>query len=96
MFSLWFVLCCSDGLDATAMVKINIQDVNDNAPVFKQMTYSLNLARDTEPGTVIVNVEALDKDSGRFGRILYSITSGNEAALFSVDQTTGELYVMSL
>ena len=87
----------SDGLDATAMVKINIDDVNDNAPMFKQTMYSLNLARDTERGTVIVNVEAVDRDSGSNGRITYTIISGNSERLFSVDKTSGKTqFVLSL
>jgi hypothetical protein len=89
-------IACSmtDGLDATAMVKLNIRDVNDNPPVFKQISYNLNLVRNTKPQTVIVNVEAVDKDSSIYGRVTYQIISGNNEALFSVGASSGlhELY----
>ena len=96
IYSLKIIVCktlyfFSDGLDATTMVKVNIRDVNDNAPVFKQMAYSLNLVRDTEPHTVIVNVEAVDKDSSNYGRVTYQIISGNNEALFTVGASSGEI-----
>ena len=71
------------------MIKVHVVDVNDNRPIFKQSTYNLNLARETEPLSVIVNVEAEDLDSGSFGRITYSIASGNDDQLFAIGPSTG-------
>ncbi len=71
------------------MVKIIIQDVNDHRPVFYPAQYNVNLAEDSSAGTEIVAVQAQDADAGVFGTVSYSITSGNNQALFTIDANTG-------
>lgn len=76
------------------MVKIQVTDLNDNRPVFYPREYNVSL-RETETTTSmsIAAVVATDLDSGRFGSISYRIASGNEAGIFRIDRTTGEIFI---
>lgn len=84
------------GLSTTAMVKIQVTDINDNAPIFYPRSYNVSLL-DTPPirtGTPIISVVASDADAGEFGRIAYSIVSGNELGIFTLRSDTGALSVV--
>lgn len=93
MFSI-FVLAFIGGLSTTAMVKIQVNDINDNRPIFYPREYNVSL-RETETTTSmsIGSVVATDLDSGRFGAVTYRIASGNEAGIFRIDRTTGEIFI---
>lgn len=84
------------GLSTTAIVKIQVTDFNDNAPIFYPLEYNVSL-REASVGflreTAVVSVVASDLDSDRFGSILYRIVSGNEAGIFRIDRSSGEIFV---
>ncbi|XP_053677409.1 protein dachsous [Anopheles nili] len=85
------------GLSTTAMVKIQLTDVNDNRPTFYPREYNVSL-RESMPtnsllSTPVVVVVATDSDSGSFGTISYRIVAGNEAGIFRMDRLTGEIFV---
>lgn len=67
---------------------VQVQDDNDNAPVFPQNTIHLPpLPEDISVGTSIVQVLATDSDSGLNGDILYSILpQSNSYGHFTVSQ----------
>lgn len=75
-------------------MKIQLVDINDNAPSFTVKDYNVSLKEgrisSTEP---IVAVSATDTDSGRFGTITYRIISGNENDIFRIDRSSGEILV---
>ncbi|XP_036431575.1 protocadherin gamma-C5-like isoform X1 [Colossoma macropomum] len=52
---------------------VSLSDVNDNAPVFSQPSYSVDIAENNAPGTLIVAVSASDPDLGDNARLTYSI-----------------------
>ena len=79
----------SDGLHTTAMVKINVRDVNDNRPIFYPASYSFNLAPSSQQGTEVAVVKATDSDSGTFGTVTYSISGGNSQGYFGIGETSG-------
>ena len=54
---------------------IHVQDVNDNAPVFDKSEYNVALSESHLQGTPLLTIHAEDKDSGKNGRVSYSITS---------------------
>ncbi|KAJ8922560.1 hypothetical protein NQ315_007590 [Exocentrus adspersus] len=84
------------GLSTTAMVKIQITDVNDNRPVFYPSEYNVSLREggaSSSATTPVVVVVATDPDSGRFGTVTYKIVAGNEAGLFRIDKNTGEIFI---
>lgn len=82
------------GLSTTAIIKIQVTDFNDNAPIFYPSEYNVSL-RETTIGqsTPVVSVVATDADSDRYGAVSYRIVSGNEAGIFRIDRTTGEIFV---
>ncbi|XP_063241640.1 protein dachsous [Bacillus rossius redtenbacheri] len=82
------------GLSTTAMVKVQLLDVNDNPPRLYPRLYNVSL-REGEGSTAgpLVTVAASDPDSGRYGAVSFSIAAGNEAGVFRVDKNTGELFV---
>lgn len=95
-FFLTFFLQCLGGLRTTAIVKIQITDVNDNRPIFYPSEYNVSLRDATNagfPSTSVVSVVATDVDSDRFGSVSYRIVSGNEAGIFRIDRITGEIFV---
>ncbi|XP_041641522.1 protocadherin-23 [Cheilinus undulatus] len=83
------------GLSAQTYVHIEIEDLNDNAPVFNPDEYTMSISSHTQPGTEILNVIATDRDSGRFGLVTYSILPGDMSSLFAMDKHTGMLFLTS-
>ncbi|XP_078301800.1 protocadherin-23 [Panthera onca] len=83
------------GLSAQAFVRVEIEDVNDNAPVFNPSTYVMSISGQTQPGTEIINVLATDRDSGIYGTVTYELIPGDLSSLFTIDSTTGIIYLTS-
>lgn len=53
---------------------IIVEDINDNAPVFRPFkSTTISLSEFAKPGTAVETVEAIDQDEGRFGQVIYSI-----------------------
>ncbi|XP_026049272.1 protocadherin gamma-A11-like isoform X13 [Astatotilapia calliptera] len=82
----------------TVNIDLNVLDVNDNAPVFKQSVYKATVIENAAKGTNIVTVNATDADSGSNGYVTYSISNvkSNIADLLSIDQFSGSLFVSGL
>lgn len=68
---------------------IEIEDVNDNAPVFNPDEYTVSISGHAQVGTEILNVVATERDSGRFGQVTYDILPGDMSGLFALDKQTG-------
>lgn len=78
---------------ASSGVKINILDSNDNSPIFNETSYSFTIPEDLQPGSLIANVSATDKDSGEFGKITYSLR-GFGMDKFGTNLKHGNLYLL--
>ncbi|PIK33992.1 putative cadherin-23, partial [Apostichopus japonicus] len=79
----------------TAVVTIEVTDVNDVIPEFSQPFYSrLDLVEDASIETVVVDVQAQDMDLG-LGEIRYAIIEGNQMGLFRIDPLTGIISIVS-
>ncbi|KFR08661.1 Protocadherin-23, partial [Nipponia nippon] len=74
---------------AQAFVRIEIEDINDNQPVFEQAVYVTSISSHTQPGTEIINVVATDRDSGIYEVVSYRISSGDPHGRFSIDPQFG-------
>jgi len=61
-------------LAGEAEVQIRVTDMNDNAPFFKERVYTARVPENTDPGAVIMTVNAEDKDEGS---ILFSLEIDN-------------------
>ncbi|XP_061690531.1 protocadherin Fat 2 [Syngnathoides biaculeatus] len=74
---------------ATALVKVFIDDVNDNAPVFLNLPFSMTISEDTEPGDVLYQATARDRDLGENGSIIYSLEDDYD--FFRIDPDIGDI-----
>ncbi|XP_046351403.2 cadherin-23-like isoform X2 [Haliotis rufescens] len=76
---------------STATVTVNIEDMNDNAPVFANDTYLVTLKENTPIETSVALINATDEDSGIFGTVRYTIRGGNNK--FRIGLESGVIYV---
>lgn len=76
------------GKSATARVVLQIQDQNDNDPVFFPKVYEAVVGEDAQPGTPVLTVTAADRDENP--RLQYSIVGGNVRGRFSVSSQNGQ------
>lgn len=76
-------------------VFILIDDANDNAPIFEKITYSAVVSEAAPIKYSVERVQATDADleSSPNSEIVYGISSGNDAGLFSIDLVSGVLTV---
>ncbi|XP_078659940.1 protocadherin-15-like isoform X3 [Branchiostoma floridae x Branchiostoma belcheri] len=81
--------------DNTALVQVNVQDVNDNTPTFDAPTYVTGVSEDANLFSSLVQVRATDRDSSPFNNFVYKIKSQPNGQLspvarnFTVDSSTG-------
>ncbi|XP_028820556.1 protocadherin-15b isoform X2 [Denticeps clupeoides] len=57
----------------TARVFIDVQDENDHPPVFTKPVYIGGVAEDAKTFTSVLQVQALDKDTGNYSAMLYRL-----------------------
>lgn len=79
-------------------LRINLVDVNDNAPVFSSNAYAATLSYGLPEGTALLRLRASDEDSntvlgGENARLSYSIDSGDPEGYFSCDPDSGKIAV---
>ena len=82
----------SERLATSLTVRVQVEDFNDNAPVFVSRT-RVDIMEDEPVGYPLLHVIAIDRDSRNNGRVSYAVTSGNEDGAFSLDAATGILAV---
>ncbi|CAB1426608.1 unnamed protein product [Pleuronectes platessa] len=58
----------------TLHITVNVQDVNDNVPVFDKQLYKATVAENTQQGASVISVHARDLDEGLNGEILSNVT----------------------
>ncbi|XP_077330324.1 protocadherin gamma-C5-like isoform X17 [Lithobates pipiens] len=73
----------SPTLSSKTIVILKVSDVNDNAPTFTQSTYIAFIKENSDPGTLLCTVAALDTDEGVNSDLFYSIVE-SEIDGFSV------------
>uniref|UniRef100_A0A8C2PM85 Protocadherin-20 n=1 Tax=Cyprinus carpio TaxID=7962 RepID=A0A8C2PM85_CYPCA len=73
------------------VIKVLVEDVNDNAPKFEQARYEKDIRENNEPGVFLLRVQASDADSQQFGKVRYRLTNGGP---FRIDEETGVISVV--
>ncbi|KAF6205675.1 hypothetical protein GE061_019848, partial [Apolygus lucorum] len=82
---------------STVPVVIEVEDVNDNKPLFAMSEYSAVVLENVLLGTSVINVTATDADSGPGGAVEYEIVQDAEAqGLFEINKRTGEVTTHTL
>lgn len=85
------------GLYSDALVRVTIDDVNDNAPHFSLPTFNVKVREDMPKGTVVAIVNAVDPDLGSGGEIQYSIIDeGDLDGTFIIDSLSGTIRTTKL
>ncbi|CAH2074945.1 unnamed protein product, partial [Iphiclides podalirius] len=79
---------------ASALVLVDVLDVDDNAPTFDKELYTAVVPETVPIGYSVINVTATDPDEGLGGEVRYELFDEGEAAgLFAVDPRSGEVSV---
>ncbi|XP_026212880.1 protocadherin alpha-5-like isoform X7 [Anabas testudineus] len=94
------ILTAADGgkppKSGTLHITVNVQDVNDNIPIFDKPLYKATVPENTPHGTSVISVNARDLDEGLNGEIVYSVInhdSDNDVDKFAINPITGEITV---
>ncbi|KAK4292814.1 hypothetical protein Pmani_034453 [Petrolisthes manimaculis] len=86
---LTFVVVARDtgipNLSATTTVVVQLENINDEEPVFSSPSYQAQVPEDAAGGTVVTTVTATDADKGNYGIVTYSL-AGNHHELFTIDE----------
>ncbi|RVE67603.1 hypothetical protein OJAV_G00104590 [Oryzias javanicus] len=77
---------------STLSLMVSVYDVNDNSPVFDQLSYEVIILESEPVNSRFFKVEATDKDSGLNGEIMYDIAGGNTGDMFGIFPD-GQLYI---
>uniref|UniRef100_H2ZGL7 Cadherin domain-containing protein n=1 Tax=Ciona savignyi TaxID=51511 RepID=H2ZGL7_CIOSA len=86
-------------LSSSALVLIDVTDVNDNPPRFHQSIFRIKVTEDLPVGTVVFRLQSSDPDSPENSVVRYSLTAGvsNRAHAgepkFNVDPRTGYIRI---
>ncbi|XP_030669337.1 protocadherin-20 [Nomascus leucogenys] len=82
----------SEGFHVKRVIKVQLLDDNDNAPIFLQPLIELTIEENNSPNAFLTKLYATDADSGERGQVSYFL--GPDApSYFSLDSVTGILTV---
>nr|XP_054590090.1 protocadherin gamma-A10-like [Nothobranchius furzeri] len=89
----------SPSLSSTTVLHLKIADVNDNAPVFDQISYVTHLIENNSPGVSVFSVTAGDNDWNQNARISYFLEdtaiNGSPASLYvSINSENGAIHAL--
>ncbi|XP_071382563.1 protocadherin beta-15-like [Centroberyx affinis] len=86
----------SPPLSSSKSVQLSVGDVNDNPPVFVELSYSAYLTENNKPGSTLCSVTAHDPDWRQNGTVIYSLLPGevNGAPLSSYLSVNGDTGVI--
>ncbi|KAF7647480.1 hypothetical protein LDENG_00171680 [Lucifuga dentata] len=74
---------------ARVMVRVQVEDINDNAPVFVGLPYYAAVQVEAQPGSHIFRVTAVDGDKGVNGEVSYYLK--DDHGHFEINRQTGSL-----
>lgn len=74
---------------ARVLVRVQVEDINDNVPVFVGLPYYAAVQVEAKPGSNIFRVMAIDGDKGMNGKVSYYLKEDH--GHFEINQHTGSL-----
>nr|BAC26369.1 unnamed protein product [Mus musculus] len=80
-------------------IKVQVSDINDNAPAFTQTSYTLFVHENNSPALHIGTISATDSDSGSNAHITYSLLPPQDpqlalSSLISINADNGQLFAL--
>uniref|UniRef100_A0A8C0ZPK4 Protocadherin Fat 2 n=1 Tax=Castor canadensis TaxID=51338 RepID=A0A8C0ZPK4_CASCN len=83
-------------LTGETLVIVNVSDINDNPPEFRQPRYEANVSELATCGHLVLKVQALDPDLRDTSHLEYLILSGNQDRHFSINSSSGIISMFNL
>ncbi|XP_065886330.1 protocadherin Fat 1-like isoform X2 [Dysidea avara] len=80
-------------LATNVTVRVEVSDINDNAPEFSQNVFQVEVSEAMPIGSSIFELTATDRDGGVNALVSYQLLPGNNSEHFTVDIGTGMLRV---
>ncbi|XP_061899994.1 protocadherin alpha-C2-like [Entelurus aequoreus] len=83
----------------TARIIVQVLDTNDNAPLFDESIYSVNIMENSPIGSLVIDLNATDLDEGSNSDLTYSYslyTPEKTQETFHLNPTTGEITVRGM
>ncbi|XP_037347229.1 cadherin-related family member 1-like, partial [Talpa occidentalis] len=78
---------------AITTVTVNVEDMQDMAPVFVGTPYYGYVYEDSLPDSEVLTVVAVDGDRGKPNHVLYSLVNGSDG-VFEINETSGAISLM--
>lgn len=82
-------------LYTTIEVYIEVEDVNDNAPLTSEPIYYPSVMENSPKDVSVIQIQAQDPDSSTNEKLTYRITSGNPQNFFVINPKTGNKLLLS-
>ncbi|XP_069825346.1 protocadherin gamma-B1-like isoform X3 [Dendropsophus ebraccatus] len=87
----------SPEMTSRKVIRLDVSDVNDNAPAFEKSGYTAFIPENNSPGASIFSVQARDMDSEDNAKITYSVMSRSDeedslSSYISMNPVTGVIY----
>lgn len=78
-------------LHASKTIFLKVIDINDNAPEFEKDVYYAHVMEIADPGTSVIQVNAIDRDEGNNSALIYSLvdTPDTHSQWFQIDKHSG-------
>jgi len=96
--SYWLTVYATDHgvipLYTTIEVYIEVEDVNDNAPLTSEPIYYPAVMENSPKDVSVIQIQAEDPDSSTNEKLTYRITSGNPQNFFVINPKTGNEILM--
>ncbi|KAF7652740.1 hypothetical protein LDENG_00092830 [Lucifuga dentata] len=91
-YELIVVAMNTQGLVIKTIIKVQVLDENDNAPMFQQSLVEISVEENNPPNTFLTQLQATDQDSESRGEVVY-LLGGDAPGIFVVNSVTGILTV---
>lgn len=80
----------SDGVYTSfSRVRIEMISTNRHNPVFEKLQYDGRILENQTAGTKVIQVHAIDNDTGPYGEVTYSIPSKKMSKIFNINNMSG-------
>ncbi|XP_069932326.1 protocadherin beta-18 [Oryctolagus cuniculus] len=82
----------------TALIRVVVLDINDNAPEFEKPVYEVQVPENSPVDSLIIKVSASDLDAGINGELSYSFShvSRDARKTFEIHPISGEVHLKAL
>ncbi|XP_062044962.1 protocadherin beta-18-like [Lepus europaeus] len=82
----------------TALIRVVVLDINDNAPQFEKPVYEVQVPENSPVDSLIIKVSASDLDAGINGELSYSFShvSRDARKTFEIHPISGEVHLKAL